>query len=114
MNPNTVLPNTPQPSLAQALRDFDRNYGKRYGQDKLPEGHGNVEYALSPDFRERLPTHRKRTYDEAVTASGRPQPGWPPKSFWWTASVEDEQDTLRVQDGVCSHWLERWLSKVRE
>ena len=79
-NPDTIIASE-QPSLADALQQFDTNYAKWYGEHSLPTGHGNLQYLLPPEYAASLPAHRKRIYNDAATFSGRPAPQWPPTEF---------------------------------
>ena len=79
-NPDTIIPSE-QPSLADALQQFDSNYAKWYGEHTLPTGHGNLQYLLPPEYAASLPAHRQRIYNDAVAFSGRPTPQWPPTEF---------------------------------
>ena len=85
LNPSTIIA-SPMVDLAAEMRLFDTNYAQLYGADKLPVGHGNLQYLISPSFRVVLPEHRRRVYDEAVAFNGRPEPMWPPMRFWCDAA----------------------------
>ena len=79
LNPSTVIPNSWQPDLAAELNILDTKYVEKYGADSLPLGHGNMQGLFPPDLH--FPDHREQIRLEAIAASQRPTPQWPPTLF---------------------------------
>jgi hypothetical protein len=78
-NPSTIVLGSVRPSLAEELNILDAGYAREYGLDTLPQGHGNLQGLFPPDLP--LPAHRLTIRADAIAASGRPTPPWPPTIF---------------------------------